>query len=48
VGYHSRQRQRAGRQTGVVELVCVALVLIAIAALVVFIVTNAGGGVLMN
>lgn len=42
----ARERPRQDRRWGSVEIVCVALVLIAAIALVVWIIANAGGGVL--
>lgn len=49
MGYHSTKGRSARQQRlGTVEIVCILLVLVAIAALVTFIVTNSGGGVLMT
>ena len=46
MGYHSSRRRRDGihERVGAVEIVCIILAVAAIIGLVVWIITNAGGG----
>ena len=47
--YHSSgRRNRADQRVGAVEIVCILLAVAAIVALVIWIITNAGGGALMT
>ncbi len=44
MAYHARRRYRGSQRLGPVEIVCIVAVVLAIAALLVFIITQAGGG----
>ena len=46
--YHSRRRSQGSRPLGAIEIACIVAVVLAIAALVVWILTQSGGGVLMT
>jgi hypothetical protein len=48
VGYHSSGRRRTGERVGAVEIVAILLAIAAVIALVVWIITQAGGGALMT
>jgi hypothetical protein len=49
MGYYStRSRRRRPEPVGTVEIVCIVLVVIAVVALLVWMITTAGGGVLMT
>jgi hypothetical protein len=44
VAYHSRRRSHGNQRLGAVEIACIVAVVLAIAALVVWVITQAGGG----
>lgn len=44
MAYHSRRRPQGRQRLGAVEIVCIVAVVLAIAGLVVWIMTQAGGG----
>ncbi len=49
VAYHSSRRRREGQaRIGTLEIVCIVAVVAAVVALLVWIVSTAGGGVLMT
>ena len=49
MGYHQpRRRLKESRGVGAIEIVWIVLVVVAIAALVAFIIVEAGGGALMT
>lgn len=49
MGYHSPgRRSRSGQRIGTVEIVCIVVSVAAVIALVVWIISTAGGGALMT
>ena len=49
MGYHSPgRRSRPGQRLGAVEIVCIVVAVAAVIALVVWVITNAGGGHLLT
>ena len=50
MAYHSTKRVRTDRERrlGALEVICIVLVVAAVAALIVWIIANAGGGALMT
>jgi hypothetical protein len=48
MGYYARKRRGEGQPIGAVEILLILIVVLAVAALIAWIITSAGGGVLMN